>query len=113
MKTRERKLQPKPETITDAGLCLLGCEILHQMVRVSISVPQEEEVAHALGVELARAREDVARLRTLIASDERNSAELLKWLRFENKLLRYVVGHQNSMGDCTIDIEELLAMVRP
>ena len=113
MKIQERRLQSKPEAITDAGLCLLGCELLEQMVGVSISVPQEKEVAHALDVELARAREDVARLRALIASDERNSAELLKWLRFENKLLRYVLDHQNSTGDCTIDIEELLAMVRP
>lgn len=113
MNTGKHEPQPSPEALSEAAVFLLGCELLHQVAGVHIPAAHEEEIARTLGVELARAKEQAARLQAAMAVHGRNSMELLPWMRLEAKLLRYLVEHQNSAGEFSLDVEELLAMVRP
>lgn len=85
---------------------------MRQRLGFSISASQEEEVARALGVEPARAREEAARLRALLEGDERAGTESER-LRLEIKLLRYFLEHQDSAGERIAGSDDLHAFVRP
>ena len=86
---------------------------MRQRLGVPISASHEEEVAGALGVEPARARQEAVRLRVLLPDNETAGVESVERLRLENKLLRYLLEHQDSAGECIIGLDDLLALVRP